>query len=101
LAPNGPALTDEDQGQQQPSFAQPVPAEAKGLTFSISDPEYFIAFEFAKDDPVKLGEGAPTSCKVSIREQEADQSLSQALQRQFGAFAVTTSKMVAVECANP
>ena len=29
-------------------FASPVPAEAKGLTVSVYDPTYFIAFELAK-----------------------------------------------------
>ena len=82
-------------------FVRPVLAEAKGLTFSISDPEFFIAFEFAKEDPVKLGEGSPGSCRADIREQEADQSLSEALQRQFGAFAVTSSKTAVVDCATP
>lgn len=82
-------------------FAQPVLAEAKGLTFSISDPEYFIAFEFAKVDPVRFGEGAPGACRASIQDKAADQALSESLQRQFGAFAVSNSKRVALECGSP
>jgi ABC-type uncharacterized transport system substrate-binding protein len=81
-------------------FARPVPADAKDLTFTISDPEFFIAFEFAKVDPVRFSDGAPHSCKAGIREQQADQSLSEALQRQFGAFAVTSTKTAVIECGN-
>src|SRR5262249_44264450 len=82
-------------------FERPVLAEAKELTFSISDPEFYIAFEFAKNNPVKFSDGAPGTCKATIRQQEADQSLSEALQRQFGAFAVTTSTVAAVDCDMP
>ena len=82
-------------------FARPVLAEAKGLTFTISDPDFFIAFEFAKNDPITFSKGAPGSCKSSIREQEADQSLADALQRQFGAFAVTSTRTATIECDTP
>jgi ABC-type uncharacterized transport system substrate-binding protein len=82
-------------------FERPVLADAKGFTFSISDPEFFIAFEFAKDDPVKFSDGAPGTCKASIRQQEADQALSESLQRQFGAFAVTTTTMAVIDCGLP
>ena len=30
-------------------FASPVPAEAKGFSFAVYDPTYFIAFELAED----------------------------------------------------
>jgi ABC-type uncharacterized transport system substrate-binding protein len=82
-------------------FERPVPAEAKGLTFTVSDPEFFIAFEFAKVDPVRFSDGAPVSCKASIKSHEADQSLADALQKQFGAFAVTTAMVAAVTCDPP
>jgi ABC-type uncharacterized transport system substrate-binding protein len=82
-------------------FARPVLAEGKGLTFTMSDPEFFIAFEFAKVDPVRFNDGAPQSCKANIREQEADPSSREALQRQFGAFAVTSTKTVVIECGDP
>ena len=51
-------------------LAKPVLAEAKGFTFAVGDPSFFIAFEPAADDPVKLGAGAPTGCQVT-REQDA------------------------------
>jgi ABC-type uncharacterized transport system substrate-binding protein len=82
-------------------FERPVPADAKGLTFTVSDPEFFIAFEFAKVDPVRFSDGASASCKASIESHEADKSVADALQKQFGAFAVTTSMVAAVTCDRP
>jgi ABC-type uncharacterized transport system substrate-binding protein len=81
-------------------FAQPVLAEAKGLTFSVQDPTYFIAFEFVKRDPVKLGKGTPKGCKVAVGQPPQDSAATDALQRQFGAFAMQ-SKVVAVDCGGP
>ena len=34
---------------------QPVQANTDGFTFQVHDPSYFIAFDLAKDNPVKLG----------------------------------------------
>jgi ABC-type uncharacterized transport system substrate-binding protein len=70
-------------------FVQPVPAGAKGFNFSISDPEYYIAFEFDRIDPVKL-EGAPPSCKPTIQTR-ATPSL----------FGMIESKAVSVACGSP
>jgi ABC-type uncharacterized transport system substrate-binding protein len=50
-------------------FAQPIaPSRSKDLTILVLDPTYFIAFEFAKANPVRLAQGAPKSCKVTIAE---------------------------------
>ena len=82
-------------------FAQPVLAEAKGLTFSIHDPSYFIAFELAKKDPVRLGPGTPKGCKVTVGRPPEDPAATDALQKQLGAFAMATSKTIAVGCSGP
>ena len=82
-------------------FERPVLADAKGFTFTIADPEFFIAFEFATVDPVRFSDGAPTPCKASIESHEADKSMADALQKQFGAFAVTNSMVAAVTCDRP
>jgi ABC-type uncharacterized transport system substrate-binding protein len=84
-------------------LAQPVLAEAKDFTFSVYDPSYFIAFDFAKTDPVKLGEGAPKACKVKIGVPARDGSdaskLSDAFLAQFGAQSLGLSiKTVSVDC---
>jgi ABC-type uncharacterized transport system substrate-binding protein len=82
-------------------FAQPVLAEAKGLTFSVQDPTFFIAFELAKKDPVRLGEGAPKGCKVSVGQPPEAGSGTDALQRQVSPYAMATSKTIAVSCSGP
>jgi ABC-type uncharacterized transport system substrate-binding protein len=87
-------------------YEQPVLAEAKGMTFSIYDPTYFIAFDFAKADPVKLSEGTPKACKASIgapaQEQGSGSALGEQLSaQQLGAFAVSYVKSVSVDCNGP
>ncbi len=52
-------------------LADPLLAEAQGFSFSVADPSFFIAFELAKDDPVKLA-GAPAGCKVTVGVPEKD-----------------------------
>ena len=83
-------------------FAQPVLMDAKGLTLSIYDPSYFIAFDLAKTDPVRLSEGAPKTCKIRVgaaaQEPGEAKPLSEALQQQFGAFAVSSSKTISIGC---
>jgi ABC-type uncharacterized transport system substrate-binding protein len=87
------------------NFASPVLMEAKGLTVSVYDPTYFIAFEMAKTDPVKLAEGAPKGCvaKAGVPPaQKPDQaSAKDTLQTQLGAFGVTIAKTILVECSGP
>ena len=83
-------------------FAQPVLTEAKGLTFSVHDPSYFIAFDLAKKDPVKFDKGAPKACKADVGEPPApDASATDALQKQYGVFAVLTPMTVRVACGGP
>jgi ABC-type uncharacterized transport system substrate-binding protein len=50
-------------------FAQRIVSlRSKDLTILVLDPVYFIAFELAKANPVRLAPGAPKSCKVTIAE---------------------------------
>lgn len=53
---------------------QPVLAEAKGFTFAVYDPSFFIAFEPEQTDAVKLAAGAPAGCKAVINEPRPDQN---------------------------
>src|SRR5690606_3326312 len=46
-------------------LVHPVLAEASGFSFSIADPSFFIAFQPAEKDPVRLA-GAPASCRATI-----------------------------------
>ncbi|MGC4005504.1 MAG: DUF1007 family protein [Pirellulales bacterium] len=65
-------------------FGQPVMADAKDFGFQVTDPGYFIAFEFAKVDPVKLGEGAPAGCKAVLATAEQDAADAKKLDEAFG-----------------
>ena len=80
-------------------FAQPVLVEAKGLTFSIQDPTYYIAFELAKDNPIMLGEGAPRNCKARVSSPGQD-SAEAAKPGTQPAFAISSAKTIAIECPN-
>jgi len=82
-----------------------VLAEAAGFTFSVYDPSFFIAFELAKGDPVKLGDGAPPACKVVIKDPMADdeaEQLNQAFSSVMGnggTLGAGTNQTVAITCA--
>jgi len=83
-------------------FAQPVLVDAKGLTFSIQDPTFYIAFELAKTDPVRLGAGAPKDCKIRIGEPGRGpgnaSGLGESATAQLGAFGISASKTIAIDC---
>lgn len=48
-------------------LAQPVLAEAKGFNFATYDNTFFIAFELAKENAIKLSGGVPTGCAFEIK----------------------------------
>lgn len=58
---------------------KPVLAEAEGLSFAIYDPSYFIAFDMAKSNPVRVSEGAPAGCAVSLEVPKEDAELAKKL----------------------
>jgi ABC-type uncharacterized transport system substrate-binding protein len=65
-------------------FAQPIaPARSKDLTILVLDPTYFIAFELAKANPVRLAQGAPKSCKVTIAELDEGSAEARRLSKVF------------------
>ena len=86
-------------------LATPVLADAKGFAFSIYDQSYFIALELAKKpDAVKLGDGAPKSCKLSIgtpKQEGADaKKLGDVFAEQLGAAAgYGLAKTMSVSCS--
>jgi ABC-type uncharacterized transport system substrate-binding protein len=80
-------------------FASPVLADAKGFTFSIHDPSFFIAFELAKGDkPVRLGEGAPDTCHIKMASPEQRDTAALGPMQQLGGV-VSIGQTIAVECA--
>lgn len=85
-------------------LASPISSQTSGFTFSIYDPTYFIAFDLAKEAPVKLGAGAPPGCAPTVDAapaQGADaQTLADAFAAQLGGGAGSElAKTVRVECA--
>jgi ABC-type uncharacterized transport system substrate-binding protein len=84
---------------------KPPPADAD-FSFSISDPSYFIAFDLAKEHPIKLGRGAPHGCAALINDPTAEdadaQKLNQAFSNALGNNANNgfgMAKSIAVHCA--
>ena len=86
---------------------KPVPAEATGFAFSVSDPSYFIDFELAKEHPVKLGPrracgvrgNDPRSRRGRCGLQKLNQAFSNALGNKNGTSGFGMVKSVAVHCA--
>ncbi len=86
-------------------LAQPVLAEADGFAFAVSDPSYFIAFDLAKDKPVRLSEGAPAGCQANVVAAEQDKAelerLGQAFQQELGGAAASIGMMKSVTVSCP
>jgi ABC-type uncharacterized transport system substrate-binding protein len=82
-------------------FAKPVAATGANFTFQVEDPTYFIAFSPAKDNPYRLGAGAPKSCKLTVAPQ--DEAPEAALAKAFAQVFpnVSASGAVAVVCNAP
>ncbi len=65
-------------------LAVPVFAEAQGFSFSVYDPSFFIAFNFAKDVPIHLSDGAPSGCSARVELPSKDAEQLRALNQAFG-----------------
>lgn len=85
---------------------QPVSAEAPGFNFAVFDSSYFIAFDFAEADAVKLGANAPNGCKTTIHEppedadtQKLNDAFAGAMSQEGSVNLGAGGKTVAVECA--
>lgn len=83
-------------------FAEPLKPPFENVKIAVEDPSYFIAFDFAKDNPVTASAGAPASCKVAFVRDTADSNQS-ALTQAFGAqltpLGAGISGVIAVGCA--
>jgi ABC-type uncharacterized transport system substrate-binding protein len=65
-------------------FEQPVLADAPDFNFAVFDESFFIAFDFGKDNPVKLSAGAPQGCSANIGIPQNELEQLQALNKSFG-----------------
>ncbi len=50
----------------------PLSVTTPGFNFAIYDPGYFTAFAFARDNPIRLSQGAPKACRATIGDTSAD-----------------------------
>jgi len=70
----------------------------------VYDPSFFIAFDFAKEQPVRLGEGAPKGCAIKIGTSEKNAADVSALGESIAAmtgFGVSMAKSVSLACSGP
>ena len=81
------------------SFDQPIPAKANGFAYVVQDPAFYIAFLPAKTEPVRLGQGAPKSCKVQIGNPKSDGDADR-LAKAFSqtATSLSAAKAVSIRC---
>jgi ABC-type uncharacterized transport system substrate-binding protein len=83
-------------------FDQPIPAKAEDFAFAVEDPTFFIAFELAKTDPVKIGEGAPKSCRARVGSRSDDKSDTERLTKAFAQLStrVSAAQAVSINCTD-
>ncbi len=83
-----------------------APVKAKALAIEIYDPEFFIDFGLAKNDPVRLI-GAPAQCKVAVEKPydgnfpttlRLDQAFSFATSEANIGMGVNFANRISVEC---
>ena len=83
-------------------FAKPVLTDAKGFAFSVYDPSWFIALDISKPGSMRLAEGTPKSCKISVGDHAKDRgnaaALNEAFAAQLGGMAMGSAKAVSVTC---
>jgi len=81
-----------------------VLGEAQGFTFSVFDPSFFIAFDLAEKDPVKLSAKAPAGCQAVVQKpaKAVDdlQNLGEAFYNELGSgnFGIDMAKTIAIDC---
>jgi ABC-type uncharacterized transport system substrate-binding protein len=80
-----------------------APAKAASLNLEVFDPEFFIDFELAESDPVKLA-GAPSACKLAVTRRPdpsaplQGQRLSEAMFKQQASYGAMYANKIAVSC---
>jgi ABC-type uncharacterized transport system substrate-binding protein len=83
-------------------FDQPILAKSEGFAFAVEDPTFFIAFELAKTNPVRIGGGAPKSCTARIGGRRDDNSDAERLAKAFAQLAtrISAANAVSINCAD-
>jgi ABC-type uncharacterized transport system substrate-binding protein len=107
-APQNYWLEHTDKGVLTLHFTLPLDepvTDHSGFSFSVYDSSFFIAFELAEKNPVKLGTGAPAGCAAVVHE-PAEDSDTQKLNDAFagvmsngGSVALGSAQTVVINCA--
>ncbi len=82
-------------------LAKPIAASTPHFKVTVTDPSYFIGFEFDKESPVKLSKGAPVNCTAALaKEQESSdqKDLNQAFAAQMAPMGGGASNTFEVAC---
>ncbi len=80
-----------------------TPTKATSLAIEVFDPEFFIDFELAQADPIKLA-GAPPACTLAVNRRPdpsgplQSQRLSEATFNQGGNYGAMFANKIAVDC---
>jgi ABC-type uncharacterized transport system substrate-binding protein len=61
----------------QVPLEKPIDPKAQEFTFKVYDPEFFIAIDYAGDDPVNVVGKMPASCKLVVKPVPTDAELDQ------------------------
>jgi ABC-type uncharacterized transport system substrate-binding protein len=83
-------------------FEPPLVAQSrKDLAILVLDPTYFIAFEFAKTDPVRLSGSGSHSCKAAIAELAEGSAEAQRLSTAFSELGpdLGYTQIASISCA--
>ena len=80
-------------------LVEPLPAKGQKVSIWIEDPSFFIAFDPAKDDPIKLAPNAPQGCTAKMAAATATQkNLSDAFNGQLSASTTAHDAALEVSC---
>ena len=83
-------------------LAEPIPAKGQTIAIQVADPSFFIAFDPAKDNGIKLSAAAPRGCVAKMPSVAAlttkQQNLSDALSGQLVAAGGANDGALLVSC---
>ncbi len=100
-APKDYWLEYDDKGILTLHFTLPLQQTLKprteGFSFAVYDDSFYIAFDLAKNDPIRLGQGAPRGCAVSVAvpDEEAAEAklLTESFSEEFDSYAGIASSL--------
>lgn len=86
-------------------LSSPMDARKVASSLAIYDPTYFVAFSFAKKNPIRLAASAPKGCSVALKRREnktvETASLSEAFFNKLDAnsgFGARFAQTIAINC---